>query len=361
MSEADTTPPDAAKAAEGSQEADDAFFREFAQAKDAGTALPEPGPDQQNGDGGKAADQPAGQVEAEGAAKAAPQKETPPAKGQPKADEQADDPKTLKAALEAAKSDVEKLRNDFHAYKSQEGRRQAAAAGKNVPGVEVPKTPAVDDAAAKAAPKVDEDDPLASPEFAKVREEYGDVIAPLEKVIKHLQGKLTSIEGRTASAEKDLSGLTAEKANEFVATESATLTAKHKDWQAIVVSEDFEKWLDDQPEEVRALVTKNAARIVDARAGARAIDFYKSDRGIGREPAPAKDAPPAPAGGKSNGKGQPATVPAQADRRSRQLEGNAAVPDRGPGPAGGPTGDDEAALFRHFAAQKDKDMAAGRM
>lgn len=357
MSEADTT-PDAAKAAEGSQAADDAFFAEFAKAKDAGTAIADPGQDQPNGDGGKAADQDAGKVEADGAAKAA-QKETPPAKGQPKADELADDPKALKAALEAAKSDVETLRKDFHAYKSQEGRRQAAANGKNVPGVEVPKTAAVDDAAAKAAPKKDEDDPLTSPEFLKVKEEYGDVITPLEKVIKHLQSKLEAVEGRTATAEKDLSGLTAEKANEFVATETATLASKHKDWLTIVQSEDFEKWLQDQPTEVQGLVLKNADRIVDAKAGARAIDFYKSDRGIGREPAPAKDAPPA--GGKSNGKGQNATVPAQADRRSRQLEGSTSIPDRGPGPAGGPTGDDEVALFRHFAAQKDKDMAAGRM
>lgn len=346
----------------GDAAADDALFKEFSKAKDDGLALPpEPEPNQTKADGGQAAEPVAGEAKDDGAAKAASKPETPPAAGSPKADD-ADDPKALKAALEAAKSDVEKLSRDFHAYKSQEGRRLAALQGKNVPGVDVPKTPAADGAAPVAAPKPDEDDPLASPEFQKVREEYGDVIAPLEKVIKHLQGKLSALDGRTAAAEKDLSGLTAAQANEYVAEQSAALTAKHKDWQEICSSDDFEKWLADQPEEVQGLVTKNKDRIVDAKAGARALDFYKSDRGIGREK-PADPTPtPEPARGKDGGKGgQSATSPAQDSRRQRQLESSTAIPDKGPGPAGGPTGDDDQALFRHFAALKDKELAAGRI
>lgn len=353
MAEADANANEAANlaadnASDGS--ADDSLFKEFSGLKDQGLPVTPDPLDQQIGDGGKAADQNADG----GAAQAAPEKNTP-AEGKTKAEEQADDPKALKAALEAAQADVDKLNREFHAYKSQEGRRQAALSGKNVPGVDVPKTPAANAAAEKAAAQQDEEDPLTSPEFLKVKEEYGDVVAPLEKVIRHLKTKLDTVEGRTATAERDLSGLTAEKANTFFAEETAKMTQKHKDWQTIVASDDFSKWLDDQPEEVRGLVLKNAERIVDAKAGIRAIDFYKSDRGIGREPAPAKD-------DKVPGKGQSATAPANKDsRRNRQLESAAAVPDRGPGPAGGPSGDDEAALFRHYAAQKDKEMAAGRL
>lgn len=357
-----------AGAADGGADAstEEAIFKEFSKAKDDGLALPlEPEPSQPKGDGGTAADPVAGKAEDEGAAKAAPKTETPTAEGKTKADD-ADDPKALKAALEAAKSDVAKLSRDFHAYKSQEGRRMAALQGKNVPGVDVPKTPAADGAAqvepAAAAPKKDEDDPLTSPEFLKVKEEYGDVITPLERVIKHLQSKLEAVEGRTAAAEKGLSGLTSVQANEYVAEQSAALSEKHKDWQTIVASEDFEAWLADQPTEVKSLVTKNADRIVDAKAGARALDFYKSDRGVGREPAKAepKDEP---VKGKDNGKGNghTATSPAQDSRRQRQLESASAIPDKGPGPAGGPTGDDEVAMFRHYAALKDKELAAGRM
>lgn len=347
---------------EGDDTSADAMFKEFSDARDKGLAPPEPEPSQDKADGGKqAAESDAGKAEDDGAAKAAPKTpETPEAGGdKPKAD--ADDPKALRAALEAAAKQVETLTRDFHAYKSQEGRRLAALQGKTVPGVDV--KPAVEGAAAPAAaPKKDEDDPLTSPEFLKVKQEYGDVIEPLEKVIKSLQGKLAAVESRTVVVEKDLSGLTANQANEYVAEQSAVLTEKHKDWQTIVTSPDFKAWLDEQPEEVQGLVKKNADRIVDARAGARALDFYKSDRGIGREPAKAapKDEP---AKGKTNGtgNGQPSTIPAKDPRRQRQLESAAAIPDKGPGPASGPTGDDDTALFRHYAAMKDKQLAANRI
>lgn len=354
-------------AAGGGEDDGAAMFAEFAKAKDTGTALP-PEPEEANKvrvDGGKpAAELEPNKAETEqGAAKAAPEEKTNPAKGAEPGADDADDPKALRAALAAAQADVQKLARDFHAYKSQEGRRLAALQGKNVPGVDVPKTTADEGAApakTEAAPKKDDDDPLASPEFLKVKEEYGDVIAPLEKVIKHLSGKLKEVEGRTERHERDLSGLTTAQTNEYVAEQSAALTAKHNDWVSIVQSDDFEGWLNDQPEEIQALVKKNAARIVDAKAGARALDLYKSDRGIGGKPAKVED------NTKVDDKTTEVTKTGSqganrpADRRQRQLEGNTSIKDKGPGPAGGPSSDDETALFRHFAAQKDKEMGLSR-
>lgn len=345
---ADETAHDAAEPEKVSAEdaaSAEALFKQFSELKEKGeSALPETAED----DGGKAAD-PA--PEQDGAATAAPEK-TPPAEEKSKADV-ADDPNALKAALEAAKKQIDALE---HENRSNRGRLSALERERR--GTAAPE-------AAPAEPKADEaqadTDPLKSEKFASFKKEFPEIAGVLEDLYAPIRTEVAAVKGRTEAAEKNLSGLTEAQMQVHVVEQEAALAEKHQDWVAITRSPDFEAWLGEQPTEIQQLIVKNGERIVDAKAAIRGIDLYKSDRGIGREPAKPDPEPKAETpkvNGQGNGQGT--TSPAS-DRRTRQLEAAAAVPDRGPGPASGPSGDDESALFRHFASMKDKEIAAGRL
>ena len=56
----------------------------------------------------------------------------------------------------------------------------------------------------------------------------------------------------------------------------------HPDFADIRESDDFHEWADEQPKWVQDALYENSE---DARSAARAIDLYKSDRGIGKKDA----------------------------------------------------------------------------
>tara|TARA_X000001388_G_scaffold9832_1_gene6088 strand:- start:8196 stop:9017 length:822 start_codon:yes stop_codon:yes gene_type:complete len=59
----------------------------------------------------------------------------------------------------------------------------------------------------------------------------------------------------------------------------AELMQAHPDFEEIRDSEDFHEWVEDQPKLIQDALYENDE---DARAASRAIDLYKSDRGIGK-------------------------------------------------------------------------------
>ena len=54
----------------------------------------------------------------------------------------------------------------------------------------------------------------------------------------------------------------------------------HPDFEDIRESDDFHEWADEQPKWVQDALYENSE---DAKSAARAIDLYKSDRGIGKK------------------------------------------------------------------------------
>ena len=117
-------------------------------------------------------------------------------------------------------------------------------------------------------PKSDED----IEEWAK---EYPDVAAIVETIaMKKASEQATALEERIKAIDEMQNTATKEKAE-------ASLMQMHPDFGEIRDSDDFHEWAEEQPKWVQDALYENDN---DARSAARAIDLYKADRGIGKEP-----------------------------------------------------------------------------
>ena len=139
-------------------------------------------------------------------------------------------------------------------------------------------------------PKSDDD----IEEWAK---EYPDVAAIVETIaMKKAREQSAEIEQRLKTIDEMQSSATKEKAE-------AQLMQLHPDFDEIRDSDDFHEWADEQPKWVQDALYENDN---DARSAARAIDLYKADRGISKEPK------------KKNSKGAAETVKTKATRSKPQ-------------------------------------------
>ena len=104
--------------------------------------------------------------------------------------------------------------------------------------------------------------------------EYPDVAKIVETIAmkkareqsKDLEDRLQKIDEMSVEAKKDKA--------------EAELMKIHPDFNDIRDSDDFHDWADEQPKWVQDALYENDN---DARSAARAIDLYKSDKGIGKE------------------------------------------------------------------------------
>ena len=139
-------------------------------------------------------------------------------------------------------------------------------------------------------PKSDDD----IEEWAK---EYPDVAAIVETIaMKKAREQSAEIEQRLKTIDEMQSSATKEKAE-------AQLMQLHPDFDEIRDSDDFHEWADEQPKWVQDALYENDN---DARSAARAIDLYKADRGISKEPK------------KKNSKGAAETVKTKTARNKPQ-------------------------------------------
>ena len=116
-------------------------------------------------------------------------------------------------------------------------------------------------------PKSDED-------IEKWAKEYPDVAAIVETIAtKKAREQSTALEERLKAIDELQNSATKEKAE-------AVLMQMHPDFDDIRDSDDFHEWAEEQPKWVQDALYENDN---DARSAARAIDLYKSDRGIGKE------------------------------------------------------------------------------
>ena len=116
-------------------------------------------------------------------------------------------------------------------------------------------------------PKSDEDiEAWASeyPDVAKIVESIAMKKAAEQS--KHLEERVKKIDELQAGAVKDKA--------------EAQLLNLHPDFDEIRESDDFHTWAEEQPKWVQDALYENDN---DARSAARAIDLYKSDRGISKE------------------------------------------------------------------------------
>ena len=104
--------------------------------------------------------------------------------------------------------------------------------------------------------------------------EYPDVAAIVETIaMKKAREQSTALEERLKAIDELQNSATKEKAE-------AALMQMHPDFDEIRDSDDFHEWAEEQPKWVQDALYENDN---DARSAARAIDLYKSDRGIGKE------------------------------------------------------------------------------
>jgi len=124
-------------------------------------------------------------------------------------------------------------------------------------------------------PKSDED-------LDKWATSYPDVAAIVETIaIKKAKEQSADLEKRVQVIDEMRETAAREKAE-------AELIKLHPDFSDIRDSDDFHEWADEQPKWVQDALYENDQ---DAKSAARAIDLYKSDRGIGKKKsATSKDA-----------------------------------------------------------------------
>jgi len=111
--------------------------------------------------------------------------------------------------------------------------------------------------------------------------QYPDVAGIVETIaIKKSQEQAKELEDRIKKINEMQDSATKEKAE-------VELLRIHPDFAEIREDDDFHNWAEEQPQWVQKALYENDD---DARSASRAIDLYKSDRGIGKKKADNKDA-----------------------------------------------------------------------
>ena len=115
--------------------------------------------------------------------------------------------------------------------------------------------------------------PKSDKDLEEWAKEYPDVAAIVETIaMKKAKEQSDSINIKL----QEIDELNAKTAKEKAEVQ---LLQIHPDFAEIRESDDFHEWADEQPKWVQDALYENSE---DARSAARAIDLYKSDRGIGK-------------------------------------------------------------------------------
>ena len=115
--------------------------------------------------------------------------------------------------------------------------------------------------------------PTSDEDLEKWISEYPDVAAIVETIaMKKAKEHSAELEDRVKMIDEMRFDAAKEKAE-------VELLRIHPDFTEIRDNDDFHEWADEQPKWVQDALYENSE---DARSAARAIDLYKSDRGIGK-------------------------------------------------------------------------------
>lgn len=197
-----------------------------------------------------------------------------------------------------------------------------------------PKTPEEKKRTALKAAQLFESD-----DFKRAAEEYPEVVAPLQGVIKALADEVEGLGAVRETIEQR------ERAAAIAENERA-LEAVHPDWRDIGVeyrdgkavpgklNAKFVDWYQRQPDSAKRAIEANAAEVIDPDEAAYWIGRFKSDVGIATQ-------------------GTDAARSTTETKRDMQLRSSQSARSRG---GGAPTGvpDDFESAFEHFATKKAK-------
>lgn len=223
----------------------------------------------------------------------------------------ADAPEPLRAAFEAAKSDLERERQSA---RSNAGR--VSAYQRQITDL---RTRLAAFEAAGQAPQgaAEEDD-----EWNQAREDFPEIAGPLER-------KLQQIQLNQQRLNAELGQWSAVQEQAYREQQAEILTEQHPDWVNVVSSQDFHQWMDAQPDPVRETLNDIYEHAQDASSTAWMIGLFKLQTQGAAATAPFPN-------------------PAAKQKRQRQLQDGQSAAGRGPGRRSGPPNDFDAA-FQYFA------------
>ena len=116
--------------------------------------------------------------------------------------------------------------------------------------------------------------PKSDADIENWAKDYPDVAAIVETIaMKKAQEQSLALEGRIKEIDERDANSVKEKAE-------VELMRLHPDFDNIRDSDEFHEWAEEQPKWIQDALYDNDN---DARSAARAIDLYKSDKGIGKE------------------------------------------------------------------------------
>lgn len=189
-----------------------------------------------------------------------------------------------------------------------------------------------------------------SDEWKAVEKQVPEIAGPLRTVVTSLQGTIDSQARQLATYSDD-------QRTGVMETNASYVDDAHEGWEDDLRTEGFANWFNVQPSHVQEGFRRNSQNIVDRVEAVELIDrfkaseFYTAPKSVESDTATNaaenKDKEDNPSAG--NGK--------LARKRDRQLDGSAAVKNRGPGTTSGSPEDFEGA-FEHYANKADK-AAAG--
>ena len=200
------------------------------------------------------------------------------------------------------------------------------------------------------------DDPTQSDDWKKLRDEYPELLGPVEQMFQRMDQKLQSLEqGHT-----QVSGYVQDQQ---LQRNYDTVAESHEDFAAFTAApeddpwarsygEALQAWTAQQPEEVQAIVQRNAEDIYDpAKVDWVLQQFKASDvyRQMVGEPGSAQTQTQ-PSAKTQQGQAGKDEI---SERRKRRLDSAPAVSGKGPGAATGAPDDFDAA-FDHYAQQIER-------
>jgi hypothetical protein len=263
-------------------------------------------------------------------------KSAPEPEPEPEPDPWAGVPKDLRARIEGIESERDKLRNDWKAASSRASKEVSELAKRNSDlERQLKEREKAPPPSAAAAPPSAGGDPT---KWAEFKEDYPDIADAMEL---HWEEQKTALRDELRrERDLDMAPIRKKAEEEFYESEYARLDHDHADWRDVTATDEYNGWLDAQPDSIRALAQSSYAAEVSA-----ALTIYKSANGI-------PSAPPANPGDRS--------AERIAAERQARLERSKTVPTRSQTTVRPAAADDFAAAFHGYAQAEEERIRRAR-
>lgn len=251
-------------------------------------------------------------------------------------------PESARPAIEAAQRRLNEQGKEIrlHRNERQEHRRTAVVA--------------------PAKKEVEETYDLAKdPDLAQIKTDYPDVGGAIEKILgKALGSTKREFEARVAPIAATTKAHDTAFEEQGLRSHNQLLHELHPNYSKVVTSEGFrpafDDWIEQQPEEIRAMVDANRDYVRDARKASTVFKLFQSDTGYGIEAAKEPESKAEPAQKPEAQESKPQPDPAKQAKRRSQLQGSDTVEGRGQAAVTGDPNDEE--YWRNYWLTKKREQ-----